>query len=671
MADFHAADLWVAVLPETSAVGPAMEAAGKEAKSRFGSAVKDFGKTIHDDLDQIGTKAKDAFSGIGKITKDSLTSSIRDAGAEMRSALGNAFKDIPTALDTTKHAFAGLDDLAKNVGIDIGDWKQPLENADPHLTDMDNKLKDALGSVGSISSTFEGLPGKIGAAASKATLLAGEIGAVVAGLQMAEPYIDRIDQKIHDSSSFGKWFEDLPKPEDMGNWLGEHLGAKQSRKFFGNLFGYDPERGKGGAPDSGSGTSWGGFGGSNGIEPYPEHFIGPIPPGAVRAPNGVAPTGPGGAPGASSSGPGNFYKDWYSGGGADSTPTPSPSGGGGSHSSGSSFSMPKLPTPSVGSRADLRAAGGRVGNLLEFAKSLEGTPYSQALRNDCSGMVAKLANAALGLDPVASFSTVNEGQWLFSHGFEPGLGGPNDFNIGWYDHGGGNAGHTAATLPGGIHAESGGSHGSFLLGKGAAGAEDPEFTQHAHLSMGNFKASSLAGAQIPTGAEHDPLYVTSTGPGGQSGGSPFESQGQQLGQGLLSGIMQSLGLDGSVFGGKSPLDFGAVKLGAGLLNWGMKSLASGPMGSPAMSGGGGGGLLSGLAGLIPHPGPLVSAGAGPGGGSFGVKDAVAGPTIHNDNRTIVSGNTIKDNADLVQRTNWEWNSRAAGYMGGLPAPPGP
>jgi hypothetical protein len=310
-----------------------------------------------------------------------------------------------------------------------------------------------------------------------------------------------------------------------------------------------------------------------------------------------------------------------------------------------------------------------VANLLEFAKSLEGTPYSQALRNDCSGMVAKLANVALGLDPVASFSTVNEGQWLFSHGFEPGLGGPNDLNIGWYDHGGGNNGHTAATLPGGIHAESGGSHGKFLLGSGAAGAENSEFTQHAHLSMGNFRASALGGdvgGQMPTGAEHDPLYVTSTGPGGSSGGSPFESQGQQLGQGLLSGLMQSVGLDGSVFGGKSPLDWGAVKLGGGLLNYGMGMLnRGGPMGTPGLGSGGGGGLGA-LAGLIPGAGAAISAAAGPGGGSYGMAQQGAGGDTHiHQGPSVTLNNPSGDPYDWLQKTQWWQNSQRTGtYLSG-------
>jgi hypothetical protein len=65
MADFHAADLWVAVVPETSAVGPAMEQAGKEAKGKFGEGVKGIGKHIHDDLE---TESKMPWGAAGKVS---------------------------------------------------------------------------------------------------------------------------------------------------------------------------------------------------------------------------------------------------------------------------------------------------------------------------------------------------------------------------------------------------------------------------------------------------------------------------------------------------------------------------------------------------------------------------------------------------------------------------
>lgn len=127
--------------------------------------------------------------------------------------------------------------------------------------------------------------------------------------------------------------------------------------------------------------------------------------------------------------------------------------------------------------------GGAYGQLYQYVMSLQGTPYSQGARNDCSGMASKILNVGLGLPPTSSsFTTQTEGAWLAQHGFIMGLGPPGSLRVGWYNRGSGtNDGHTAITLPDGTHAEAGGSHGAFLAGAGAAGAEDSEFDQHAFL----------------------------------------------------------------------------------------------------------------------------------------------------------------------------------------------
>lgn len=154
---------------------------------------------------------------------------------------------------------------------------------------------------------------------------------------------------------------------------------------------------------------------------------------------------------------------------------------------GGTTTMPSYPT-SLGSMttpAQVAAGGSRVAALYAVANALEGTPYSQALRNDCSGMVAQLAAAAVGLPPLEAgerFNTTNEAQWLSSHGFRMGVGPPGSLRIGW-NPAPGNAGHTAATLPFGENAESGGSGGGFRVGPGAAGFDSPQFTMHAWLPM--------------------------------------------------------------------------------------------------------------------------------------------------------------------------------------------
>ena len=122
---------------------------------------------------------------------------------------------------------------------------------------------------------------------------------------------------------------------------------------------------------------------------------------------------------------------------------------------------------------------------LHFAESFVGTPYSQALRNDCSGAASQLINVTLGQDPRSSFmSTQTAPQWLGSRGFVMGDGPPGTLRVGWYNHGAApNDGHMAITLPDGTHAESGGSHGTFELGGSAAGADDSEFDHHAYLPI--------------------------------------------------------------------------------------------------------------------------------------------------------------------------------------------
>lgn len=151
-----------------------------------------------------------------------------------------------------------------------------------------------------------------------------------------------------------------------------------------------------------------------------------------------------------------------------------------------SASLPGVPT----TVADIAAGGSRVQALYALADSLEGTPYSQALRNDCSGIMNQLVNAAVGLpQPSAGqrFSTPTEGAFLQSHGFTmtgaSAAAPPGSFRIGW-NPAPGNAGHTAGTLPGGENVEQGGSTSGFTVGPGAAGASSPQFSQHAYLPMG-------------------------------------------------------------------------------------------------------------------------------------------------------------------------------------------
>ncbi|QNI06496.1 phage tail tape measure protein [Mycobacterium kubicae] len=129
------------------------------------------------------------------------------------------------------------------------------------------------------------------------------------------------------------------------------------------------------------------------------------------------------------------------------------------------------------------------GNLYREAAALHGGAYVWG-DTDCSGAVSKLVNAAVGGG--GRMSTATAAAWLAQRGFQFGLGPPGTLRIGW-KNGGPGGGHMAATLPDGTHFESGGSHGGILMGGGAAGAEDKQFTEHAYLPMQGLYPDGPAG----------------------------------------------------------------------------------------------------------------------------------------------------------------------------------
>ncbi|WP_260737039.1 phage tail tape measure protein [Mycobacterium sp. SMC-2] len=176
-----------------------------------------------------------------------------------------------------------------------------------------------------------------------------------------------------------------------------------------------------------------------------------------------------------------------------------------------------------------RQYGGAVGRDVQVAESMAGTSYSQRGRTDCSGMVGRVVLGAMGLPATNLPTTQNMGQWLAALGFQPGIGGPGSISVGWYNHGSApDDGHAAMTLSDGENAESGGSHGNFLIGSGAAGASSSEFDHHMFLpnlygqgtatgmpgfggGFGGGMGGGFGGGSIPPGA------TPGTGPGGQPG----------------------------------------------------------------------------------------------------------------------------------------------------------
>jgi hypothetical protein len=557
----------IAGKPVGSGTKAAAENVGKEIGAGINKGVAEAAKTgpkLGDIIteqtapEETGTRLG---SRIGGALKDAMGGAISGMREQLSGDIGSVVGKVSTGLST-------VEDLAGKIGIDLSAWKTPAADAAGAVGGMDDQMKDVLAKVTEVSGNFTDMPGKIGAAASKMAVLGGEIGGVIALLQEAMPYIDQMDQKIHDMGGAFQWMEEHP-PSTWPQWLADKLGARQSREYFRSLFGEPPP------PDTSGTIRTGG-----GIEPFPQGFIGPIPPGAVRAPGGVPrpvlPPPP----------PPGFYRDWYGGGTPPAeTPAPrepreprAPSAPRG-YTGGSSLRSRAL--SGAGDRGGVAAAGSRVANLYALAESLVGTPYSTALRDDCSGIVAELAAVAVGLPvpgPGERFSTVTEEDWLLSHGFRMGMGPPGSLRIGWTPLPG-MEGHTAATLPGGEHAEMGGTHGGFVLGAGAAGAESPQFSMHAYLPMGGGRGGA------PLGTEKDPIYTSSTEGEGKGGADQY---GQQLGQSIVSGMFQELGFP-DVFG-KPFTQWGAWKMGMAGLNYGMglAQMMGGPAGGGAAGGGFGG-----------------------------------------------------------------------------------
>ncbi|OBK12595.1 hypothetical protein [Mycobacterium asiaticum] len=623
--DLNLATLWVPVAPETSKIGPAMEEAGRQAKGKFSEAAKGIGNTIHEDLAKAGTKAKDTFSGVGKSITDVFSRSGSDAAVGFTKEFESGTKRIKDIGAELGRGFDQALDVSSKVSAAFPAWER-LSNAVGFVANASDLAKGAIGGIGDAirTSRAEGFAvtlSNIGDSIKDSGIdaFANTLGDLNGTLQTAEPLASR----------FGIDIAGWKVPDDVNSKLGDFSstfhdtkdGIKETTDALKELSNGAPAFAAALAVIADAAAplallATGGYAIYRGIQdiratptrttsplpakpfdqaPAAQMPIPGVPPAAARPPDappgvtytatpgsldpfaaiaGVAPMPAPGAPAPLAPidvAPGFPAPTPPAAAAPPPAPAPAPAptpaplpristgGGGGGGGAGS-----------VTDRPSLYAAGSRVANLYAFAQSLVGTPYSTALRNDCSGMVSELASVALGLPPPAAgqrFSTDNEGDWLMSHGFLPGMGPEGSLRIGWHN-GGPGGGHTAATLPNGVNAEQGGANNSFTIGAGAAGANSPQFEHHAYLPMGK------SGSSGPVGTEHDPLYVMPASGAGGVGGSPLESQGQQLGAGLLGGIAQSVGLDGSVFKGfggtsKSPLDFGIARLGSGLLNFGM------------------------------------------------------------------------------------------------------
>lgn len=140
--------------------------------------------------------------------------------------------------------------------------------------------------------------------------------------------------------------------------------------------------------------------------------------------------------------------------------------------------FPKLPGFETGGRiaADRATTFLRGESGKEYQYGGVGNPSW-----DCSGFVSAAYALLKGLDPYTRWFTTESN--FAALGFQPGLGGTPDLNIGVHNGGGGMYSHMAATLDG-TPFEAGGN--GVRWGAGAAGADDPQFENHYHLPAGAF-----------------------------------------------------------------------------------------------------------------------------------------------------------------------------------------
>ncbi len=100
--------------------------------------------------------------------------------------------------------------------------------------------------------------------------------------------------------------------------------------------------------------------------------------------------------------------------------------------------------------------------------------------SDCSSSIGDLVNIMDGRSTSGQkLTTGNAADWLPSHGFTPGMGGPGDFRVGY------NGGHMQATLPGGTPWNWGSDAAAARGGVGGTGAFDPAFTDHYYRPAGS------------------------------------------------------------------------------------------------------------------------------------------------------------------------------------------
>jgi tape measure domain-containing protein len=284
---------------------------------------------------------------------------------------------------------------------------------------------------------------------------------------------------------------------------------------------------------------------------------------------------------------------------------------------------------------------------------------------DCSSAVEDLVNMMDGM-PTAGreMATGNAAEWLMSRGFMPtDTPMPGTFQVGF------NADHMEATLPEGTPFNWGGGESAASGGvAGATGAWASGFTQQFYRPIDALASSTEelnTALQTRIAAENDLTTVVEDQSAAvatvtDTATEAVSQQGQDfssVGQSLVSGLLQGIGLDGSVF--SNPMEWANVKSGMALANWGgglLQGLMGGSQtesGAPITDMGGGGLGLPGLPNIADFIKPLPNGSVTPqpdaphqGGGQA---PGPAGPSV------VVNGNLGVNPRDFTQRIDAHQN----------------
>jgi tape measure domain-containing protein len=279
---------------------------------------------------------------------------------------------------------------------------------------------------------------------------------------------------------------------------------------------------------------------------------------------------------------------------------------------------------------------------------------------DCTSGIEDLVNLMDGMPTAGrSMATGNAAEWLTANGFMPtDTPMPGTFQVGYNSH------HMEATLPGGTNINYG-SDASVASGgtAGASGAWDPSFTQQYYRPVGNAwkklaKSSEELTAtidertdaekQLTDAANAQSDTVTQQIDAKKDGNNDMSS----LGQSLFGGVLQSIGLDGSLF--SDPTQWANTKSLTALANWGgglMQGIMGGGQsqdGSPTSDSGGGSLGIPGIPNIADFLKPLPAGAMTPTGQDpqpHQGAGAQPGPAV------VVNGNVGMDPRQFTQRVD--------------------